>query len=94
MGTTDSDSGDAGLASERAIYDDRLLRLPFGDAQSRTLQGRVEDWRGVTAKRLVYAASDEYAVEHGGRGESALVEQDPAARISVIFFGEDTCRKK
>ena len=30
----------------------------FGDAQLRTLQRRVKDWRGVMAKKLVYAASD------------------------------------
>ena len=35
----------------------------FGDAQLRTLQRRVKDWRGVMAKRLVYAASDEPASE-------------------------------
>ena len=29
----------------------------FSNAQLRTLQHRVKDWRGVMAKRLVYAAS-------------------------------------
>ena len=33
----------------------------------------VKDWRGVMAKRMVYAASGEHAVEQRYRGESALV---------------------
>ena len=39
----------------------------FGDAQLRTLQRRVKDWRGVMAKKLVYAASDMPTLEeaHG-----------------------------
>ena len=45
----------------------------FSDAQLRTLQRRVKDWRGVMAKRLVYTASDEPAVELRYRGELALV---------------------
>ena len=55
----------------------------FGDAQLRTLQRRVKDWRGVMAKRLVYAASDEPAVEQRYRDESALV----LAGISGYNFG-------
>ena len=43
------------------------------DAQLRTLQRRVKGWRGVMARRLVYASSDERAVEQRYRGESALV---------------------
>ena len=49
------------------------IRGAFSDAQLRTLQRRVKDWRGVIAKRLVYAASDEPAVEQRYRGDSALV---------------------
>ena len=45
----------------------------FGDAHLRTLQRRVKDWRGVMAKRLVYAASDESEVKQRYRGELALV---------------------
>ena len=45
----------------------------FSDAQLRTLQRRVKGWRGVMARRLVYASSDERAVEQRYRGESALV---------------------
>ena len=43
------------------------------DAQLQILQHRVKDWRGVMAKRLVYAAYDDPAVEQHYRGESALV---------------------
>ena len=39
----------------------------------RTLQRRVKGWRSVMARRLVYASSDERAVEQRYRGESALV---------------------
>ena len=45
----------------------------FSDAQLRTLQRRVKGWRGAMARRLVYASSDERAVEQRYRGESALV---------------------
>ena len=45
----------------------------FGDAQLRTLQRRVKDWRGVMAKRLVYAASDKPASERSEKVELVLV---------------------
>ena len=45
----------------------------FSDAQFRTLQRRVKDWRGVMVKRLVYTAFDDYAVEQRHKGESLLV---------------------
>ena len=35
----------------------------------RSLQRRVKDWRGVMAKRLVYASYDERAVEQRYGGE-------------------------
>ena len=44
----------------------------FGDAQLRTLQRRVKDWRGVMAKKLVYAAPDEPLLEPKNRGELVL----------------------
>ena len=44
----------------------------FGDAQLRTLQRRVKDWRGVMAKKLVYAAPDEPLLEQKNRGELVL----------------------
>ena len=45
----------------------------FSDAQLRTLQRRVEEWRGDMTKRLPHAASDEPALEQRYRGESALI---------------------
>ena len=45
----------------------------FGDAQLRTLQRRVKDWRGALAKRLVYAATDEPASERSEKVELVLV---------------------
>ena len=45
----------------------------FGGAHLRTLQRRVKDWRGVTAKRLVYAASDEPVSERSEQVELVLV---------------------
>ena len=46
----------------------------FGDAQLRTLQRRVKDWRGVMAKKLVCAAPDELLLEQRDRGELVLAE--------------------
>ncbi len=45
----------------------------FGDAQLRTLQRRVKDWRGVMARKLVYAASVEPVPEPSERVELVLV---------------------
>ena len=56
------------LAELREAYPGR-----FSDAHLRTLQRRVKDWRGVMAKRLVYAASDEPASERSEKVELVLV---------------------
>ena len=45
----------------------------FEDAQLRTLQRRVKDWRGVMAKGLIYAASDDSALARSEKAELALV---------------------
>ena len=45
----------------------------FSDGRLRTLQRRMKDWRDIMAKRLVYAASDEHAVEQRFREGSVLV---------------------
>ena len=44
----------------------------FGDAHPRKLQRGVKDWRGVMAKRLVCAASDEPAQEPSEEAELVL----------------------
>ena len=56
------------LARLRAAHRGR-----FSDAQLRTLQRRVKDWRGVMTKRLVYTASDEPASERSEEVELVLV---------------------
>ena len=45
----------------------------FEDAQLRTLQRRVKDWRGVMVKGLLYAASDEPASEPSEKVDLVLV---------------------
>ena len=45
----------------------------FSDAQLRTLQRRVKEWRGIMAKKLVYAAFDEPVLEERDEGEPVLV---------------------
>ena len=44
--------GAAGPAAGRFIHDQ------FGRANLRTLQRRVQQWRGIMANKLVYAASE------------------------------------
>ena len=44
----------------------------FSNVQVRTLQRRVMEWRGVMAKKLVYAASDDPAMEQRSKDQSAL----------------------
>ena len=47
------------------------LMARFSDAQLRTLQRRVKEWRGIMAKKLVYAACDEPVLEER-RGRTSL----------------------
>ena len=55
------------LARLRSVHPGRC-----SGAQLRTLQRSVKVWRGVMARRLIYASSDEREVEQRYRGESAL----------------------
>ena len=64
---TDTNARDL-LAKLREAYPGR-----FGDAQLRTLQRRVKDWRGVMAKGLLYAAPDEPVSEPSEKVELVLV---------------------
>ena len=43
----------------------------FSNAQLRTLERRVNDWRGVIAKNLVYAAPDEPSPERSKKVEAS-----------------------
>ena len=56
------------LAKSRETYPGR-----FEDAQLRTLQRRVKDWRGVMAKGLLHSESDEPVSEPNGKVELVLV---------------------
>ena len=48
----------------------------FTDAQLRTLQRRVQQWRGIMPKKLVYAAAGEPRQEFHEIPELALVGAD------------------
>ena len=58
----------AGLQSE---HPDR-----FTVAQLRTMQLRVKEWRGIMAKKLVYAGTDETSAAPSGLPELALIGAD------------------
>jgi len=68
------------LVNEESGAKDLLAKLRkahpgrFGEAQLRTLQRRVKDWRGVMAKKLVYDAPDEPVLEPSDRGGLVLAE--------------------
>ena len=49
----------------------------FSDTHLRTLQRRVQQWRGIMAKKLVYAAVDEPVPELPAVPELALVGAGP-----------------
>ena len=56
------------MARQSAAHPER-----FSDAQLRTLQRRVKEWRGVMAKKPVYAACAEPVLEERDEGELVLV---------------------
>ena len=49
----------------------------FSRAHLRTLQRRVQRWRGIMANKLVYAASEATLPELDGKPEMALLGSDP-----------------
>ena len=49
----------------------------FSWAHLRTLQRRVQQWRGIMASKLVYAASETTLADHDGMPELALAVGDP-----------------
>lgn len=49
----------------------------FSRANRRTLQRRVQQWRGIMADKLVYAASEATLPELSGLPEMALSTGDP-----------------
>ena len=49
----------------------------FSRAHLRTLQRRVQQWRGIMVNKLVYAASEATLPDHDGMPEIALTTDDP-----------------
>ena len=49
----------------------------FTEAQLRTMQRRLKEWRGIMAKKLVYATANETFGELDGLPELALIGADP-----------------
>ena len=64
-------TGKALMARLQSEHPDR-----FTEAQLRTMQRRVKEWRGIMAKQLVYATTDETFVELDGLPELALIGAD------------------
>ena len=60
------------MARLQAEHPDR-----FSEAQLRTMQRRVKEWRTIMAKELVYAGIAETLAEPNGLPELALVGADP-----------------
>ena len=63
----------------------------FSDTHLRMLQCRVQQWRGIMAKELVYAVVDDPVPELPAMPELALVGGGtPGAKVSVTFLNEAT----
>ena len=65
-------TGKALMARLQAEHPDR-----FSEAQLRTMQRRVKEWRGIMAKELLYAGTGEPFAEPYVLPELALVGADP-----------------
>ena len=65
----------------------------FSRAHLRTLQRRVQQWRGIMAKKLVYATAGEPMAGPAAMPELALVGRGPGAKVSVTFLNEATGRQ-
>ena len=48
----------------------------FTEVQLRTMQRRVKEWRGIMAKKLVYAGTDEASAASSRLPELALIGAD------------------
>ena len=69
----------------KSAYPDR-----FSDTHLRTLQRRVQQWRGIMAKKLVYTTAGEPRAEPAAMPELALAGWSPDAKVSVTFLNEAT----
>ena len=61
-------TGKALMARLQSEHPDR-----FTEALLRTMQSRVKEWRGIMAKKLVYATTDETLAELNGLSELAQI---------------------
>ena len=64
-------TGKALMARLQSEHPDR-----FTEPQLRTMQRRVKEWRGILAKKLVYAGTGESSTEPSGLPEMALIGAD------------------
>ena len=62
----------------------------FSDTHLRTLQRRVQQWRGIMAQKLVHATASEPMAELPAMPELALVGWTPSAKVSGTFLNEAT----
>ena len=62
----------------------------FSRAHLRTLQRRVQQWRGIMAEKLVYARAGEPMAGPAAMPALALVGRTPGAKVSVTFLNEAT----
>ena len=62
----------------------------FSRAHLRTLQRTVQEWRGIMAKKLVYATAGEPMAEPAAMPELGLVGGTPGATVSVTFLNQAT----
>ena len=65
-------TGKALMARLQSEHSDR-----FTEAQLRTMQRRLKEWRGIMAKKLVYATADENFTEPDRLPELAIIGADP-----------------
>ena len=66
-------------ATGKALMGRLQLEHPdrFSEAQLRTMQRRLKEWRGIMAKELVYAGTAAASTPPSGLPEIALVGTDP-----------------
>ena len=82
-GTSNRSGQSAALMSQKRHSEALLGRLQaehpdrFSEAQLQTMQHRVNEWRGIMAKELVYAGTAEPFAEPDVPPELALVGGDP-----------------
>ena len=68
----------------------RLIR----EEKRHLVQRRVQQWRGIMAKNLVYAAAGGPRPEFYEYRSQRWLERTPSAKVSVTFLSEATRRQK